>query len=145
MRGCNGYKYQDPDSGLWYFASGMDEVEHGPFLEVLEGVTFYGRVWVRRVETKDIKIYDIETRVPSLTALYIKLDKESGQFKIYLGTLSSEEQKTIEELDESPKVKELVDSVQKSLEDVVSSDQQVREFYDMLESVEDDSSDSSEE
>lgn len=63
LRGCNGYKYQDPDSGLWYFASGMDEVEHGPFLEVLEGVTFYGRVWVRRVETKDIKIYDIEKRI----------------------------------------------------------------------------------
>ena len=63
MRGCNGYKYQDPDSGLWYFAGGIDEVEHGPFLKVIESVTPYGHVWVRRIETKDIKIYDTEKRI----------------------------------------------------------------------------------
>lgn len=63
IRGCSGYKYQDPDSGLWYFSSGIDETEHGPFLEVLEGVTHYSDVWVRRLETKDIKIYDTDKRI----------------------------------------------------------------------------------
>lgn len=84
----------------------------------------------------DVKIYDIETRVPSLIALYIKYDEDAGRFIIYRGTLRSDEQKAIDELDSLPKVKELVDAVQKRVEELRSSDKQVREFYDMLESVE---------
>ncbi len=89
----------------------------------------------------DVKLYDIDTRVPSLTALYVKLD-ENDRFQIYLGTLDSKEQRFIEELDASPEVKELIDTVQRKLETVKSSDSKVREFYDMLESVDEPSQDS---
>lgn len=87
----------------------------------------------------NVKIYDIETLVPSLTALYVNLN-DSGLFQVYLGTLDAKEQNYIESLDQSKEVSELVDTVQKRLEDVVSSDSKVRDFYEMLESVESDSS-----
>lgn len=80
----------------------------------------------------DVKIYDIDTLVPSLNALYVK-ENNKNAFEIYLGSLETEEQKRINELDESPRVKGLVETVQKQLADVVSSDSEVREFYEMLE------------
>jgi hypothetical protein len=82
----------------------------------------------------DVKIYDIDTLVPSLNALYVK-QKEDGDFEIYLGALKSSEQKYIDKLDESDEVKRLVLSVQSRLETVVSEDEDVREFYEMLENA----------
>lgn len=80
----------------------------------------------------DVKIYDIDTLIPSLNALYVKQNKE-GEFQVYLGKLDSMEQKYIDRLDESEKVQALVKSVQNQLEDVVSADREVRDFYEMLE------------
>jgi len=82
----------------------------------------------------EAKVYDIDTLCPSLTALYVVVDKE-GNFKIYLGTVDSETQKAIDKLDGSEEVKNLVDSVQKKLEGIVSSNEAVRDFYEMLEST----------
>lgn len=82
----------------------------------------------------DVKFYDIDTLIPSLNALYIKQD-EAGAFQIYLGSLNSQEQKYIDQLDQSERVRELVSSVQSQLEAVVSSDSDVRELYEMLESA----------
>ena len=84
----------------------------------------------------DVKVYDIDTLVPSLNALYVTLNDDDA-FQVYMGTLDSDEQRAIEELDQSAEVQKLVATVQKRLEDVVSSDQKVREFREMLESVED--------
>ena len=82
----------------------------------------------------DVKIFDIDTLIPSLNALYIKQD-EQGNFKIYLDTLKSGEQKYIDKLDSSKQVQELVHSVQKQLETVISQDSEVRGFYEMLENA----------
>lgn len=82
----------------------------------------------------DVKIFDIDTLIPSLNALYIKQD-EQGSFKIYLDTLKSGEQKYIDKLDNSKQVQELVKSVQNQLETVISQDSEVRGFYEMLENA----------
>jgi hypothetical protein len=82
----------------------------------------------------DVKIYDIDTLVPSLNALYVK-QNEDGDFEIYLGALKSSEQKYIDKLDKSDEVNRLVLSVQSRLETVVSEDEDVREFYEMLENA----------
>jgi hypothetical protein len=71
--------------------------------------------------------------------LYIK-QNEAGEFVIYLGALKSKEQRYIDSLDESERVKTMVSSVQSSFESVVSTDKDVREFYEMLENAGDDSS-----
>ena len=73
-----------------------------------------------------VKIYDIDTLIPSLNALYIK-QMDDGSFKIYLDTLKSREQKYIDSLDQSKPVRELVTTVQKELRTVVSRDSEVRE------------------
>lgn len=81
----------------------------------------------------DVKVYDIDTLVPSLTALYIKSDNDNN-FKIYLGTIDGDAQEAISKLDNSEEIKQIVDSVQKKLEEIVSSNEEVRDFYEMLES-----------
>lgn len=81
----------------------------------------------------EAKIYGIEMLVPSLTALYVTSDKE-GKFTIYLSAIKTEDQKAIEALDNSDDVKKMIDSVQKKLEDIVSKNADVRDFYQMLES-----------
>ena len=82
----------------------------------------------------EVKIFDIDTLIPSLNALYIKQD-DQGSFKIYLDTLKSGEQKYIDKLDNSKQVQDLVKSVQKQLETVISQDSEVRGFYEMLENA----------
>lgn len=81
----------------------------------------------------EAKIYDIDTLVPSLTALYVTSDAD-GKFTIYLSTIKTEDQKAIEALDNSPEIQKMIDSVQKKLEDIVSKNADVRDFYQMLES-----------
>lgn len=81
----------------------------------------------------EAKIYDIDTLAPSLTALYVTSDKD-GKFTIYLSVIKSEDQEAIEALDNSPEVQKMIDSVQKNLEEIVSKNADVRDFYQMLES-----------
>lgn len=81
----------------------------------------------------EAKIYDIDTLVPSLTALYVTINDE-GKFTIYLSAIESEDQKAIDKLDNSDKIKKKIDTVQKKLQDIVSKNADVRDFYQMLES-----------
>lgn len=81
----------------------------------------------------DVKIYNIDILVPSLTALYIKVNS-AGDFKIYLGTIDGEAHDAITRLDNSEEIKQIADSVQKRLEEIISSNEDVRTFYEMLES-----------
>lgn len=85
----------------------------------------------------DVKVYNIDTLVPSLTALFIKADG-NGDFKIYLGTIDGKEQETVDKLDNSDEIKKIAGSVQKKLEEIVSSNEDVRDFYEMLESSDED-------
>ena len=80
----------------------------------------------------EAKIYDIDTLVPSLTALYVTADKD-GKFTIYLSAIKSADQKAIDALDKSPEIQKMISSVQKKLEDIVSKNADVRDFYQMLE------------
>ncbi len=80
----------------------------------------------------EAKIYYIDTLVPSLTALYVTEDK-NGKCMIYLSAIEPEEQKAIDALDGSAEVRKMIDSVQKNLEDIVSKNADVRDFYQMLE------------
>lgn len=80
----------------------------------------------------EAKVYDIDTLVPSLTALYVTADK-NAKFTIYLSVIDSDDQKAIDKLDNSDKVKKMITSVQKNLESIVSKNADVRDFYQMLE------------
>lgn len=82
----------------------------------------------------EAKVYDIDTLVPSLTALYVTADK-NGKFTIYLSVIDSDDQKAIDKLDNSDKVKKMITSVQKNLESIVSKNADVRDFYQMLENT----------
>ncbi|MCI8339798.1 MAG: hypothetical protein HFH62_14165 [Lachnospiraceae bacterium] len=82
----------------------------------------------------EAKVYDIDTLVPSLTALYVTADK-NGKFTIYLSVIDSDDQKAIDRLDNSDKVKKMITSVQKNLESIVSKNADVRDFYQMLENT----------
>ena len=77
--------------------------------------------------------YRVDAKSPSLTGLYVKAVK-GGKFAVYTGTLSSKEQDKLKELDQSADVIALRDEVNKKLETLISSNQQVKEFYEMLES-----------
>lgn len=81
----------------------------------------------------EAKIYDIDTLVPSLTALYVTADK-NDKYTIYLSAIKSEDKKAIDALDNSEGIRKMIDSVQKRLEDIVSKNADVRDFYQMLES-----------
>lgn len=78
------------------------------------------------------KYYDINAKIPSLTGLYVKA-AEGGRFVVYTGTLSSKEQDKLETLDQSADVSKLRDEVDQKLDALIDSDQQVKEFYEMLE------------
>lgn len=80
----------------------------------------------------DVKVYDIETLIPSLVAFYVKSDNY-GSYKIYLGEITPAEQESIDKLDESDDVKEMKESVQKNLESLISTDSNVKKFYEKLE------------
>ena len=78
------------------------------------------------------KYFGIDANIPSLTGLYVKAVK-GGKFVVYTGTLSSKEQDKLEELDQSADVIKLRDQVDDKLDSLITSDQQVKEFYEMLE------------
>ena len=86
----------------------------------------------------EAKIYDIDTLVPSLTALVVTGTSE-GKFLINLSKIDSKDQRAIDKLDNSDEIKKKIDSVQKKLEDIVSKNADVRDFYQMLESTNQDS------
>ena len=86
----------------------------------------------------EAKIYDIDTLVTSLTALVVTGTPE-GKFLINLSKIDSKDQRAIDKLDNSDEIKKKIDSVQKKLEDIVSKNADVRDFYQMLESTNQDS------
>lgn len=86
----------------------------------------------------EAKIYDIDTLVPSLMALVVTGTPE-GKFLINLSKIDSKDQRAIDKLDNSDEIKKKIDSVQKKLEDIVSKNADVRDFYQMLESTNQDS------
>ena len=68
-----------------------------------------------------------------------------GIFRVYvyyeakIYDIDSKDQRAIDKLDNSDEIKKKIDSVQKKLEDIVSKNADVRDFYQMLESTNQDS------
>ena len=78
----------------------------------------------------DIKAYDIEAGLPSLSAFCVK--KENEDYKIYLGKIANNVQKEIEKYDNSDEITALKQSVQKRMNEIISTDEQVRNLFDEL-------------
>lgn len=78
-----------------------------------------------------VKIYNIDTEIPSLSALYIKQQKD-GSLQIKQGTIDNKEQNVLDQLDQSDVVQDLIKQVQADLETVLKQDSSLKTFYDMI-------------
>ncbi len=94
---------------------------------VLNAVQGTYRVYARY----NVKIYNIDTLIPSLSALYVTEDEE-GNFKVFMGALNSEEQEVMNTLDQLQIVKDMSSQVSSELYDVIKNDEKVGQFYQML-------------
>lgn len=83
----------------------------------------------------DIKAFGVECMLPSLSAYYIKRASD-GDYKIYFGKINSSEQKEISKFDKSDEITALKDSVQKRMNELISTDEEVRTLFDELKSGE---------
>ncbi len=83
----------------------------------------------------DIKAFGVESMLPSLSAYYIKRAAD-GKYEIYFGKINSNEQKEILKFDKSDEITALKDSVQKRMNDLISTDEEVRTLFDELKSGE---------
>ncbi len=118
----------------------VDERKLQKQLEYIEGIenidcyTFDGntegayRVYVYH----ELKIRGVETLAPALTGLYVTQTSE-GTYVIYLSTLDDEAGAFIEESDARQEAVALTTDVQNKLNEALSQDAGLKEFYDMLE------------
>ncbi len=93
------------------------------------------RVYVRY----DAKISTTDTAMPALNVLYVT--KGEDGYRIFNEEMGEELQAYITKLDESELVKDLSKKVSDELKKVIESDEKVREFYEMLESAEEEDGD----
>lgn len=85
---------------------------------------------------QELKVYNIDTLIPAMNALYVTATAD-GSFKVYFGDLESETKKAIDKIDNSSEIQKLKESVNKQLEDLASSNEDVRSFQEMLDSSDD--------
>lgn len=93
------------------------------------------RVYVRY----DAKISTTDTAMPALNVLYVV--KGDDGYQVFNEEMGEDLQAYITKLDESDLVKSLSKQVSEELTKVIESDDKVREFYEMLESAEDEDGD----
>ncbi|MBQ7200826.1 MAG: hypothetical protein IJS24_05580 [Eubacterium sp.] len=79
----------------------------------------------------DMKLKNIDTLAPSLTAFYVTTTSD-GKYIIYLSALDEVQESFIETADENEGFKELVDEVQKSLDDAIAGDPTFRQLYQRM-------------
>lgn len=79
----------------------------------------------------DLKIRDIDTTAPGLTSIYVST-REDGSLCVYLGVLDEATQNYIASADQSVKVKGLIDTVEKNLQEKVTADEKLKQFYENL-------------
>ena len=79
----------------------------------------------------DMKLKNIDTLAPSLTAFYVTTTSD-GKYIIYLSALDEVQESFIETADENEAFKELVDEVQKSLDDAIAGDPTFRQLYQRM-------------
>lgn len=79
--------------------------------------------------TYDLELPSISTMAPSIDEIYITLD-ENKQPLVYLGKLSEDTQKFVDDLRNSDEVKTLISNVTDQLTAAVKSDSDLKDFYD---------------
>lgn len=82
--------------------------------------------------SSDTRIKDVTTGAPGLSYLYVKM-KEDGSVLIYRGEISEAVQSFAKNAEASQQVKKLVDTVNKNLEEKLTSDAKLKQFYENLE------------
>lgn len=78
---------------------------------------------------EDLKILNVNTLAPGMTRLYIKLD-ESGNPYIYLGAIDDDTQKFIEETSKNQAVIDVINSVNKKLDEAETKDEELKKFIE---------------
>ncbi|WP_455715128.1 hypothetical protein [Anaerosporobacter sp.] len=78
---------------------------------------------------EDLKILNVNTLAPGMTRLYIKLD-ESGSPYVYLGAIDDETQNFIKEASNNQSVIDVIDSVNKKLDEAITKDEDLKKFIE---------------
>lgn len=83
---------------------------------------------------EELKIVGIDTLAPGMTRLYVRTNSE-GKPMIYFGQVDDETSDFIEATGNDVKVIQLIDSVNKKLEEAMTSDKNLKSFIDGLENT----------
>ena len=78
----------------------------------------------------DIKAFEVDSELPSLSAFCVR--KYGEDYKIYLGKINADLQKEFDKFDKSDDVTALKQAVQKRMNELISTDEQVRILFDEL-------------
>ncbi|MBR6228992.1 MAG: hypothetical protein IKQ97_04580 [Eubacterium sp.] len=79
----------------------------------------------------DMKLKNIETLAPSLTAFYVTTTAD-GKYIIYLSALDEVQESFIEKADENEGFQQIVKDVQASLDEAIDSDPTFRQLYQRM-------------
>lgn len=79
----------------------------------------------------ELKFAGVDTAAPGLMRLYVTTD-ENGEAKIQMGSQTQEIKEWIAKADESEEVKKIINTVNYKLEEAISKDSALRDFYSKL-------------
>ena len=135
-------KLKDDISGMDSYVSDLTRVDENKLLTQNQYIEAYNNIkcTIKKLKKKntyrvyayyDIKAFDVQQGLPSLSAYYVVKEKD-GNYKIYFGKIKSNVQRQIENMDRSSEIIALKDSVQKRMNELISTDEEVRTLMDRL-------------
>ncbi len=135
-------KLKDDISGMDSYVSDLTRVDENKLLTQNQYIEAYNNIkcTIKKLKKKntyrvyayyDIKAFDVQQGLPSLSAYYVVKEKD-GNYKIYFGKIKSNVQRQIENMDKSSEIIALKDSVQKRMNELISTDEEVRTLMDRL-------------
>lgn len=135
-------KLKDDISGMDSYVSDVTRVDENKLLTQNQYIEAYNNIkcTIKKLKKKntyrvyayyDIKAFDVQQGLPSLSAYYVVKEKD-GNYKIYFGKIKSNVQRQIENMDKSSKIVALKDSVQKRMNELISTDEEVRTLMNRL-------------
>ena len=135
-------KLKDDISGMDSYVSDVTRVDENKLLTQNQYIEAYNNIkcTIKKLKKKntyrvyayyDIKAFDVQQGLPSLSAYYVVKEKD-GNYKIYFGKIKSNVQRQIENMDKSSEIIALKDSVQKRMNELISTDEEVRTLMNRL-------------
>lgn len=135
-------KLKDDISGMDSYVSDLTRVDENKLLTQNQYIEAYNNIkcTIKKLKKKntyrvyayyDIKAFDVQQGLPSLSAYYVVKEKD-GNYKIYFGKIKSNVQRQIENMDKSSEIIALKDAVQKRMNELISTDEEVRTLMDRL-------------